>query len=85
LRVIVPVAPVGAGVNWNTRPRTASNPFGTFAIQSCATEDASLAAMFGSKTSVGTVGNCSSVAPGPAIAHTHESLVRDANTPRSCV
>ena len=78
--MIVPVVPVGAGVNWNTRPRTASKPFGTFAIQTCSTEDESLAAMFASKTSVGTVGKCSSLAPGPAIAHTHESLARDANT-----
>jgi hypothetical protein len=80
LRVIVPVGPVGAGVNWNTRPRTASKPFGIFAIHSSSTEDESLAAMFGSNTSVGTVGKCSSFAPGPAIAHTQESLVRDANT-----
>ena len=80
LRVIVPVVPLGAGVNWNTRPRTASNPFGTFAIHSWSTDDESLAAMFGSNTSVGTVGNCSLLAPGPASAHTHESLVRDAKT-----
>jgi hypothetical protein len=80
LRVVVPVVPVGAGVNWNTRPRTASNPFGTFAIHSCSTVDASLAAMFGSNTSVGTVGKCSSLAPGPASAHTHDSPVRLANT-----